>query len=203
METLLPRHALPAGPLDPPRAFGRTGPVVLEIGCGHGAATRAYARSHTGHDVIAVDVHVPGIAKMLAAADDEGLDNLWVHRGDGVAFLEHRIAVEQLEAIHLFFPDPWPKLKHAKRRFVSQATLDLIETRLRPGGRLLIATDHGDYAEHAVTELRTHGRYAVMVGDRPSWRPREGFEEKGIRAGRVVTEIRATRGSEPGNARRG
>src|SRR5699024_8143463 len=114
--------------------------LVLEIGSGHGAAARAYAAAHPVHDILAVEVHVPGIARMLAAADEEGLTNLRVHRGDALDLLHDAIPEGSLEAVHLFFPDPWPKARHAKRRLVQQPTLDLVASRLRPGGHLLVAT---------------------------------------------------------------
>jgi tRNA (guanine-N7-)-methyltransferase len=191
LEVLGPRHALPEGPLDLETAFGRTSPVVLEIGCGHGAAALAYAREHPGHDVVAVDVFTPALARMLARADDLRLTNLRVHHGDAVALLADRVAPQSLAAVFLFFPDPWPKARHGKRRFVTAYTLDLVASRLRPGGHLLVATDHDGYAAHARAELAAHGRFVVTEGERPWWRPIDGFEAKGLAAGRSVTELRA------------
>ena len=190
--TLFPRHRIPDGPLDPVAAFARSAPVVLEIGCGHGAAALAYARANPGHDLLAVDVFTPALARMLAVADREGLSNLWLHHGDAVALLRDRIAPGALAAVHLFFPDPWPKARHAKRRFVAAYTLDLVASRLAPGGHLLVATDHDGYAAHARTELAAHPRFVVTEGERPAWRPVDGFEAKGLAAGRSVTEFRAT-----------
>lgn len=192
MATLLPARALPDGPLDPPAAFGRTGPVVLEIGSGHGAAAVAFCRAHPEADLVAVDVHVPGVARMLASAEEAGLRNLWVHPGDVLPLLTDRIAPGTLDAVHLFFPDPWPKSRHAKRRFVQQHTLTLIASRLRPGGHLLVATDISSYAEHCREQLAAHGGYDVVEGERPDWRPEDGFEAKGRRAGRSVHEFRCT-----------
>ena len=192
MATLLPTHSLPAGPLVPADAFGRVGPVVLEIGSGHGAAAIAYCLAHPEADVVAVEVHVPGVARMLAAAEQAGVHNLWVHPGDAMPFLTERVAPASLSAVHLFFPDPWPKKKHAKRRFVQQHTLTLIASRLAPGGVLRIATDIAAYAAHARTQLAHHGRWDVVEGERPPWRPDDGFEAKGVRAGRAVTELTCT-----------
>ncbi|QGN56887.1 tRNA (guanosine(46)-N7)-methyltransferase TrmB [Nostocoides sp. HKS02] len=191
LETLGARHEIPDGPLDPREAFGRSAPVVLEIGCGHGAAALAYAVAHPGHDLLAVDVFTPALARMLAEADRLGVGNLWMHRGDAVLLLEDRIAPQSLAAVHLFFPDPWPKARHAKRRFLSAHTLDLVASRLEPGGHLLVATDHDAYAAHARTELAADGRFVVTEGERPDWRPTDGFEAKGLAAGRRVTELRA------------
>lgn len=192
MATLLPGRSLPEGPLVPAEAFGRVGPVVLEIGSGHGAAAIAYCLAHPKADLVTVEVHVPGVARMLAAAEDAGVRNLWVHPGDAMPFLTERVADGSLAEVHLFFPDPWPKKKHAKRRFVQQHTLSLLASRLVPGGVLRVATDHAVYAEHVREQLAHHGRWDVVEGERPAWRPDDGFEAKGVRAGRSVTELTAT-----------
>lgn len=192
---LLPSRQIPPGPLDPQTTFGRRAPLVLEIGCGHGAAARAYARSHPDHDLLAVDVHTPGIARMLAEAAVEpgGLPNLRVATGDAVLLLTERIGSGSLAAVHLFFPDPWHKRKHAKRRFVSAHTLGLIADRLAPGGLLRVATDRDFYADHVLSELAAHGGWQVRTGVRPAWRPTDGFEAKGRAAGRTISEITAVR----------
>jgi tRNA (guanine-N7-)-methyltransferase len=193
LERLMPAHGIPDGPLDPEVAFGRRAPVVLEIGSGHGAAAIAYALAHPHHDLLAVDVHTPGIARMLAAAEEAGISNLWVHLGDAVALLEDRIAPRSLAAVHLFFPDPWPKARHTRRRFVSAHTLDLVADRLAVGGELLVATDHDSYAGHARSELEAHPGLALSEAGRPTWRPTDGFEAKGIAAGRRITDLAAVR----------
>lgn len=192
MATLLPARALPEGPLVPTEAFGRSGPVVLEIGSGHGAAAIAYALAHPEADVVAVDVHVPGVARMLAAAEEAGVANLWVHPGDVLPLLRDRVPPATLAAVHLFFPDPWPKQRHAKRRFVQQHTLTLIASRLAPGGVLRIATDIDAYARHCREQLAAFGGFEVVEGERPAWRPDDGFEAKGLRHGRTVSELRCT-----------
>jgi tRNA (guanine-N7-)-methyltransferase len=193
LDRFLPARALPPGPLMPVEAFGREAPVVLDIGCGHGAAAIAYASTHLAHDVLAVDVHVPGMARLLAAAEAAGVANMRVEIGDAVALLTDRVKPRQLAAVHLFFPDPWPKLKHAKRRFVRASTLDLLASRLAAGGHVLIATDQPAYAEHVRTEVRTHGRFEVVDVPRPTWRPMDGFERKGVAAGRTVVDLRLDR----------
>ncbi|HZB67778.1 MAG TPA: tRNA (guanine(46)-N(7))-methyltransferase TrmB [Ornithinibacter sp.] len=192
MADLLPARAVPEGPLVPSVAFGREGPVVVEIGSGHGAAAIAFCLARPDVDLVAVDVHVPGVARMLASAQDAGVDNLWVHPGDALPFLTERVAPDSLDAVHLFFPDPWPKQRHAKRRFLQQHTLELLASRLVPGGVLLVATDSQGYAAHARSQLARHGRWSVVEGERPDWRPDDGFEAKGRRAGRAVTELACT-----------
>lgn len=192
MATLLPARSLPEGPLVPAEAFGRTAPVVLEIGSGHGAAAVAFCLAHPEVDLLAVEVHVPGVARMLALAEEAGVRNLRVHVGDALPFVARRVLPGSLAAVHLFFPDPWPKNKHAKRRFVQQHTLDLVASRLVPGGVLRVATDITAYAAHAREQLAHHGRWVVVEGERPPWRPSDGFEAKGVRHGRSVTELTAT-----------
>jgi tRNA (guanine-N7-)-methyltransferase len=190
MEQLAPARALPEGPFDPAATFGRVAPVVLEIGCGHGHAAIAYAQAFPDHDLVAMDVHTPGLARMLADAEDAGVPNLRIEQGDAVLFLQHRVADGTFEAIHLFFPDPWRKKKHTKRRFVSPTNLDLLARVLRPGGHVLIATDQDFYAEHVLAEVADHPRFEARRTPRPSWRPSDGFEAKGVAAGRAITELR-------------
>ena len=192
MATLLPAHSLPEGPLVPAEAFGRVGPVVLEIGSGHGAAAIAYCLAHPEADVVAVEVHVPGVARMLAAAEQAGVATSGSTPATRCRSSPSGWRRGSLAAVHLFFPDPWPKKKHAKRRFVQQHTLSLIASRLAPGGVLLVATDIAAYAAHARTQLAHHGRWDVVEGERPPWRPDDGFEAKGLRAGRTVTELTCT-----------
>ena len=194
--TLLPRYAVPAAVLAPSGALGRPTQVVLEIGCGHGAAALGYAAAHPDTHLIALDVHPPGVARMLAAAADDGLTNLSAELGDAVEFLTDRVPEGGLDAVHLFFPDPWPKARHHRRRFVSAQTLDLLASRLTLTGHVLVATDHADYAAYLRRVVSEHGAFPARDAPRPTWRPLAGFEAKGVAAGRAITELvleRATR----------
>jgi tRNA (guanine-N7-)-methyltransferase len=193
LERYLPSRGLPPGPLVPGEAFGREAPVVLDVGCGHGAAAIAYAAAHPDHDVLAVDVHVPGVARLLAAAEAAGVPNLRVAIEDAVELLTIRVEPAGLTAVHLLFPDPWPKRGHAKRRFVQASTLDVLDSRLAPHGHVLVATDHDAYAEHVRSEVAAHGGFVVREVPRPTWRPVDGFERKGMAAGRTVTDLRLVR----------
>ncbi len=190
VERLGPGWALPAGPFDPVTTFGRQAPVVLEIGCGHGHAAIAYAAAFPEHDIVAMDVHTPGLARMLAHADEAGVPNLRIEQGDAIVLLEERVADGTFEAVHLFFPDPWRKKKHTKRRFVSPTNLDLLARVLVPGGHVLIATDQDYYAAHVLAEVAEHPRFGASRVDRPAWRPQHGFEAKGLAAGRTINELR-------------
>ncbi|MDN5797622.1 MAG: tRNA (guanosine(46)-N7)-methyltransferase TrmB, partial [Intrasporangium sp.] len=156
----------------------------------HGHAAIAYAAHSPAHDVLAMDVHTPGLARLLARADAAGVPNLRVEQADAVVFLEERVGDDTFDAVHLFFPDPWHKKKHAKRRFVSPANLDLLARALKPGGHVLLATDQDLYAEHVLAEVAVHPRWTACRAVRPYWRPVDGFEAKGRAAGRTIHELR-------------
>ena len=151
----LGKEARPAD--DPPELldteawFGRRAPVVLEIGCGTGTSTLAMAHSEPDLDVVAVEVYRRGLAQLLGAIDrtsdsDRPVTNIRLIRGDGVDVLTHMFGPRSLTGVRVFFPDPWPKSRHHKRRLVQPATVALIADRLRPGGVLHAATDHAEYA---------------------------------------------------------
>ena len=182
----------PAPLLDTGTWFGRSAPVVLEIGCGAGTSTLAMAQAEPDIDVVAVEVYKRGLAQLLSAIDRENVDNIRLVRGDGVDVLEHMFAPDSLTGVRVFFPDPWPKARHHKRRLLQPATMALIADRLRPGGVLHAATDHMGYAEHialvgdAEPKLRRvdAGDVLPMSVDRPVTK----YERKAL-AGPIVTEL--------------
>jgi tRNA (guanine-N7-)-methyltransferase len=137
----------PGEPLDIRAWFGRDAPLVLEIGCGTGTSTLAMAQSEPDIDVIAVEVYRRGLAQLLCAIDRENVTNIRLIRGDAVHVLEHLIVPGSLSGVRVFFPDPWPKARHHKRRLLQADTVSLIADRLRPGGVVHAATDHPGYAE--------------------------------------------------------
>ena len=181
-------------PLDLAALFGRSAPVVLEIGFGMGETTAAMAAADPGRDYLGVEVHTPGIGNLLALVGERGLRNVRVAHGDAL-HLVHRIAPGTLDAVHVFFPDPWPKARHHKRRLVSPATVALVRERLRPGGLLHCATDWPDYAAAMAEALDGDpGLRPAHDGDPPRGaRPETKFERRGTLAGRPITDLRYVR----------
>jgi tRNA (guanine-N7-)-methyltransferase len=182
-----------AGPvLDTGALFGRQAPVVLEIGSGMGEATAEMAAADPGRDYLAVEVHTPGIANLLALIDDAGLTNVRVAHGDALELVSQQLAAGSLDAVHAFFPDPWPKARHHKRRLIQPAHVALLRSRLAPGGTLHCATDWAGYAEAMLDTLtadpglvNAHDGYAP----RPAHRPHTKFERRGVEAGRPVYDL--------------
>jgi len=150
LEELFPKYGLPFQPetIDSGKIFGRIAPLVLEIGSGMGETTAAIATAKPAADFIAVEVHGPGVGSLLNRIVADGLANVRIIRHDAVEVLERMIPDGALAAIHLFFPDPWPKKRHHKRRLVQAQFAALAARKLRPGGTLHAATDWPDYAEH-------------------------------------------------------
>ena len=167
--------------------------MVLEVGCGHGEAALAYASLHPEVDVVAVDVHTPGIAHLLEQADEDGLDNLYAERADALDLLDGRLAGVPLVGVHLFFPDPWPKSRHHKRRFIRPDILDLLAQRMGAGGVLLVATDVAGYARWAIDHLDRDAAFTGGPSARPAWRPVTRYERAAQQAGRRITELRYER----------
>jgi tRNA (guanine-N7-)-methyltransferase len=181
-------------PLDTNAWFGRCAPVVLEIGSGSGTSTLAMAQDEPDIDVIAVEIYRRGLAQLLCAIDREQVGNIRLIRGNGIDVLERLIAPSSLTGVRVFFPDPWPKARHHKRRFLQPATVDLIADRLLPGGVLHAATDHPGYAEHIAFVGDAESRL-VRVGPGTESlpmsvvRPTTKYETKAQKAGSAVTEL--------------
>lgn len=185
----------PVEPLDAQAWFGRQAPggLVLEIGCGTGTSTVAMAQAEPDIDVVAVEVYRRGLAQLLSAIDREQVPNIRLVRGDGVDVLEHLLAPGSLTGVRVFFPDPWPKSRHHKRRLLQPSTIALIAARLRPGGVLHAATDHAGYAgqiaeagdaEPMLRRVRPGEALPISVQ-----RPTTKYETKARAAGRAVTEL--------------
>jgi tRNA (guanine-N7-)-methyltransferase len=187
---LLEQYGVPAGQLDLAALFGGR-PVVVEIGFGMGEATLEMALADPGTAILAVDVHTPGALRLLSAVEVLGVANLRVAHEDALPVLR-RVAPDSLAGVRAFFPDPWPKLRHRKRRLVQPAAVALMASRLRGGGVLHLTTDVPDYAEQmlAVTsaEPLLHNDFDGYA-PRPLWRPSTRYEQRGHEHGHPVVDL--------------
>lgn len=181
-------------PLDLTALFGRTAPVVLDVGSGMGEATTAAAAADLGRDVLAVEVHTPGLANLLRLAEEAGLSNVRAADGDARVLLADMLAPNSLAEVRVWFPDPWPKARHAKRRLLTAGFLDLVASRLRPGGVLSVATDWQPYVDEVADLLASHPQLDVVSRERPASRPQTKFEAQGVAAGRPAHDLVARRG---------
>ncbi|TDC66958.1 tRNA (guanosine(46)-N7)-methyltransferase TrmB [Streptomyces hainanensis] len=183
-----------AAPLDLPRLFGGL-PVVLEIGFGMGEATVEMAAADPGIGILAIDVHTPGQGNLLRLAEREGLTNVRVANGDAIILLREMLAPGSLEGVRVFFPDPWPKKRHHKRRIVQPEFVELAASRLREGGVLHCATDWEPYAEQMLDVLTTSRSFVNVApsggfaADRAAGRPVTRFERQGLAKGHVVRDL--------------
>jgi len=172
---------------EPAAWFGRAAPLILEIGSGMGESTAALAAAEPDVDHLAVEVFEPGIAALLMRATE--LTNLVVLRGDAVTLLSEKVPEASLAGIRIFFPDPWPKRRHHKRRLVQPAFVALAATRLQPGGTLHMATDWADYAEQMRAVADAEPRLVGGEVPRPPWRPVTKFEARARAEGRDVHDF--------------
>jgi tRNA (guanine-N7-)-methyltransferase len=169
--------------------FPNSDKVIMEIGFGMGEATAIIAKNHTNNGYIAIDVHPPGIGKLLARIVENDLTNLKVIEEDVHVVLQHMIANESLDGIHLFFPDPWPKKKHNKRRIVNEGFLALIHPKIKKGGFIHIATDWVPYAVSIQEVFAGSTLFTGGVIDKPEWRPVTRFEGQGIDKDHAVNDM--------------
>jgi tRNA (guanine-N7-)-methyltransferase len=193
-EALLPRYGIPfrAALLDLDAAFGRPAPKLLEIGFGMGETTAIVAAAHPENDYLGIEVHRPGVGSVLRLIAERGLENVRVIQHDAVEVLQDMIRPASLDGVHIFFPDPWPKLRHHKRRLIQTPFVALLSERLRAGGYLHVATDWAHYAEQVLAVLGAESRLANTArgyARRPDYRPLTRFEERGLRLGHDVYDI--------------
>lgn len=185
--------SLPDGPLDFDSWFGRSAPVLLEIGSGMGETTSQLVAAAPELNYVAVEVYKPGLAQLLLRGEHlGGLDNLRVLRGDAVDLLTDHIAPASLHGVRIFFPDPWPKKKHHKRRLVQPEFVALLASRLEPGGVLHLATDWEHYAEQMLQVCSGERLLTNMYDDwapRPDWRPVTKFEQRAVNEDRVSHDL--------------
>jgi len=193
-ETLLPRLGIPYSrePLDLDHVFGRVAPRILEIGFGMGETTARIAAQHPEIDYLGTEVHTPGVGSLLNRIVELGLANVRVIQHDAVEVLEHMIAPESLDGVHIFFPDPWPKKRHHKRRLIQPPFVALLVSRMRRGAYVHVATDWENYAQQIMEVFSAEpllANTAEGYAPRPTDRPPTKFETRGLKLGHGVWDV--------------
>ncbi len=194
VETLLPEFGIAYAPelLDLAGVFGRQAPKILEIGFGMGAATAEIARNHPESDYLGIEVHTPGVGNLLRLIEEQSLSNLRVIQHDAVEVLRDMVADAVLDGVHIFFPDPWPKKRHHKRRLLQAEFVRLLCAKLKPGGYLHFATDWEEYAQWTLEVLSAEPlltNTANGYAPKPEYRPETKFERRGLNLGHGVWDI--------------
>jgi tRNA (guanine-N7-)-methyltransferase len=194
IDTLGPRYCIPyaKAPLDLDQAFGRSAPTILEIGFGMGDTTAKIAAGMPEKNFLGVEVHTPGVGSLLKLIGEQGLDNLRLIQHDAVEVITNMIAPQSLAGVHVFFPDPWHKARHNKRRLIQPAFVSLLCSRIAAGGYLHCATDWEEYAQQMLEVLSaepTLKNTAEAYATRPAYRPVTKFENRGLRLGHGVWDL--------------
>lgn len=183
LENYFSQFELPEGPWDFKELFG-TKNIYFEIGCGSGESTIGFAKANPDSIIIAIEVHRPSISHLVENAHNEGLTNIRVAYSDGVQVLRDWVSDKSLSSIFAFFPDPWPKKRHNKRRLFRSEIVELMLKKLKPGGQIIAATDWAEYGKQML-EVLPNSKLSI----RPSWRPITKYERKGLAAQREIMEI--------------
>ncbi|KWN86702.1 tRNA (guanosine(46)-N7)-methyltransferase TrmB [Burkholderia ubonensis] len=194
LDDLGPRFVVPYTPETPDwsAVFGRNAPRILEIGFGMGASTAEIAAHRPDDDFLGVEVHEPGVGALLKLIGEQDLTNIRIIQHDAVEVLEHMLAPDSLDGVHIFFPDPWHKVRHHKRRLIQPPLVKLLASRLKPGAYLHCATDWQNYAEQMLDVLGAEPSLentADGYAPRPDYRPVTKFERRGIRLGHGVWDL--------------
>ena len=179
-------------PCDLENLYGRAAPKILEIGFGMGEGMADIAEAHPENDYLGVEVHTPGVGALLKQLGERGLTNVRIVQHDAVDVLNHMLAPDSLAGVHVFFPDPWHKTRHHKRRLIQSPLVRLLASRLQPGGYLHLATDWEDYAVQMLEVLRAEPSLMNTAADyapRPESRPLTKFEARGLRLGHGVWDL--------------
>lgn len=198
LERLAPEWTLPyrTSVLDIGQAFGRVAPTVLEIGFGMGETTEKIAAARTENNFLGVEVFNAGVGALLKRIEQSGLRNIRIIQHDAVEVLRDMIAPDCLAGAHIYFPDPWPKTRHHKRRLIQAPFVDLLASRIMPGGYIHCATDWENYAEQMLAILSAEPRLSNTsqgYAPRPDLRPQTKFETRGLRLGHGVRDLIFTR----------
>jgi tRNA (guanine-N7-)-methyltransferase len=196
LDEFWPRFGIEKGEslLDFKILFGSDASVIMEIGFGNGDATWQMAQAHPAENYLGVEVHQPGVGHLLLKMKQHGITNIRIANDDAVEFLGQRVPEESLDGVRIYFPDPWPKKRHHKRRLIQPSLIELLASRMCPGALLHLATDWEPYAEHMLevmslsqgfVNLSPSGNYC----DRPEWRPQTKYERRGERLGHQVRDL--------------
>lgn len=195
VENLWPDYGLDKSDLaDLDKVFNRKAPRFLEIGCGIGDAIISLARENPDNDYVGAEVYLPGIGSILQAIKQHKLSNVRLVRDDAMECLRETIPDQSLDGVMVFFPDPWPKKRHNKRRLIQPKFLSLIAKKLKRNGRLFIGTDWQDYADHIITVTTDHPELSNLAGNeiyapRPAWRPLTRYEKRALRLDHIVRDF--------------
>jgi tRNA (guanine-N7-)-methyltransferase len=194
LDTLMPRFGIPYAvkPLDLDAAFGRDAPKILEIGFGMGETTATIAAAHPENDYLALEVHNPGVGSLLKQVGEMELSNIRIIQHDAVEVLRDMIPDAALDGVHIFFPDPWHKARHNKRRLIQSPFIAQLVQKLKPGGYIHAATDWQDYAEQMLAVFSAEPQLQNTAADyapRPDYRPLTKFEQRGLRLGHGVWDL--------------
>ncbi len=184
-------HGIPVADakLDLHSIFPNAEKIIMEIGFGMGEATAIIALASPNNGYLAVDLHPPGIGKLLSRIQEQEITNIKVIEDDVHVVLPYMVDDAALDGVHLYFPDPWPKVKHHKRRIVNAGFLELVASKLKPGGYFHLATDWVPYAESMENVFKTSTQFSGGVIDKPDWRPVTRFEGQGIDKDHRVTDL--------------
>ena len=205
LEQLLPAYRIDAKTGDLRAAFERPAELVVEIGFGNGQALAWMAANEPGKNFVGIEVHDPGVGRLLNALEADCIDNVRVVKRDAVEVLEQQAAAASLDEVRIYFPDPWPKKRHHKRRLIQPEFLELISARLKPGGLLHLATDWAPYAEsmlEAIAATPALVNQGAPFIERPPWRPRTHFEHRGQKRGHEIFDLLVRVGTGDGTGRR-
>lgn len=194
LDEMMPRVGLPfrSEPVDLAQVFGRKAPQIVEIGFGMGQATAQIAQARPDDDFVGIEVHAPGVGSLCKLIDEGGITNLRIVQHDAVEVLRDMIPEASLAGVHIYFPDPWPKKRHHKRRLVQGPFVKLIASRLAPGGYLHCATDWEEYAQQMLEVLSAEpllANTAEGFAPKPDYRPLTKFENRGIKLGHGVWDV--------------
>ena len=193
-DEMMPKIGLPyaAAPVDLDAVFGRSAPKIFEIGCGMGETSYAIAAANPQNDYLGLEVHTPGVGSLCKLVAEGGISNQRICQHDAVEVLRDMIVPETLSGVHIFFPDPWPKARHHKRRLIQPPLVATLVSKLKPGGYIHCATDWENYAEQMLEVLSAEPglqNTADGYAPRPDYRPLTKFEQRGLRLGHGVWDL--------------